>query len=563
MKISIGKKLLSGFGIIILLVIALATISFTQFSSVNSSYSTLIGEQVKKAMYTKDLKYLATEESRSTRGFLLTGDSAHLDKFDQAKNDYQTTTDALGKMLYTPKGIQQHKELNQAHQQYVQVMEQVIQLKKENKVQESLQLLLDKGTPLSNQFTQKAKELEKSIQALLDSETQKTQTQVAHVKNTILIVSILSVILGLVIATFISRMISRPVTAVANAAKEIADGNLTQEDIHVKNKDEIGDLSESFNYMKKSLQSLISKVGQSSDLVAAASEELYASSEQSTNAANQVAESVSDISNSTESQMNSMEENKVAMEENAIGLQRIAESTSTVSETANEVLREAEQGSKVINQSVVQMDGINKSVKETAVVIESLGENSKQIGQIVEVISDIANQTNLLALNAAIEAARAGEHGKGFAVVADEVRKLAEQSKNSSEQIGSLIQGIQQNTDLAINSMEKGTKEVESGTEIVAKAGEAFNHILTSIERVTGQVQEVSAATEQISASTQQLSASIEQLTSISEGISMNTQEVASASQEQLASMEEISSSAESLSQLAQDLQSEVTRFKI
>lgn len=560
---SISKKLFSGFGIVILLLIVITAISLIQLSTVDSTYSQLINEQVKKAMLTKELKYLASEESRDTRGFLVSGNNSHLQAFHMAKEQYKAASDELGKLLQTKQGIKLHQDMDRLHADYVKVMEQVIEYKKQNNVRASNQLLAEKGTPLSNQFTRKAKELEKSIQDLLDSETQKTQVKVAQVKTTLLVVSVIALLLGLSIAYYISRIISRPVTALAGAAKQIAGGNLTVDDLNVKNKDEIRELAQSFNQMKQNLRVLIRKVSESSEQVAASSEELYASSEQSTNAANQVASSVQDISGSADVQMKSMEENKKAMDETAIGLQRIAESASTVSETSMEVLRDAEKGNQVINQTVQQMEGINQSVQSAAAVIQELGENSKQIGQIIEVISDIANQTNLLALNAAIEAARAGEDGKGFAVVADEVRKLAEQSKQSSEQIATLIQNIQQNTIHAIDVMDKGTKEVESGLEIVAQAGQAFHHILNSIQQVTGQVQKVSVATEEISASTQQLTASVEQLTTISSNISMNTQEVASASQEQLASMEEITASAESLSKLAQELQIEVSKFKI
>ncbi|WCK54243.1 methyl-accepting chemotaxis protein [Aneurinibacillus sp. Ricciae_BoGa-3] len=560
---NISKKLFSGFGIILVLLIAIAVISLTELSSVDTTYSKLINEQAKKALLTKDLKYLATLESRDARGYLIYGNDVFIQQYNKAKDDYKTTSNQLGKLLYTPGGIKLHQEMDQLHSDYVQVMDQVIEYKKQNNVQAFTKLLTEKGTPLSNQFTGKSIQLEKSIQDLLDSETKKTQDQVFQVKTTVWSVAIIALLLGAVIAFYISRLISRPITAVSNAAKEIADGNLSVADIAVKNRDEIGQLADSFNQMKHNLHELIRKVIESAEQVAASSEQLYAGSEQSAHAANQVAASIQDISNSADVQMKSMEENKRAMEESAVGLQRIAESASNVSESSIEVLREAEEGNQVISQTVNQMEEITQSVESAAAVIEDLGENSKQIGQIIEVISDIANQTNLLALNAAIEAARAGEHGKGFAVVADEVRKLAEQTKQSSEQIASLIQEIQQNTTHAITVMHKGTKEVESGSEIVAQAGQAFHHILNSVQRVTGQVQEVSAATEEISASTEQLTASVEQLTGISADISTNTQGVAAASQQQLASMEEIAASSESLSKLAQELQSEVAKFNI
>lgn len=261
--------------------------------------------------------------------------------------------------------------------------------------------------------------------------------------------------------------------------------------------------------------------------------------------------------------MKSMEENKKAMEESSISLQRVAESSATVSESSIDVLRRAEEGNQMIKQTIQQMNTIGGSVQKSSSVIQDLAESSKEIGEIVEVISTIANQTNLLSLNAAIEAARAGEHGKGFAVVADEVRKLADQSQQSSEQIAALIHAIQEKTNDAVDRMKTGFKEVEQGVTIADQAGEAFGHILQSIQIVNEQLQESSAATEEVAAAVEQLTASSEQLVHIATNVTASTQSVAAASDEQLASTEKFVSSANSLSDLAQELQDEMNKFKI
>jgi len=234
---------------------------------------------------------------------------------------------------------------------------------------------------------------------------------------------------------------------------------------------------------------------------------------------------------------------------------------------------------------------VKDAVFETAQRIQDLGVQSQKIGEIIQVIDDIAEQTNLLALNAAIEAARAGEHGKGFAVVADEVRKLAERSGKATKEIAELITNIQRGTKVAVDSMQVGTREVESGVELAQDAGqslkeivqgvntageqvhkimEIINEILTGSEEVSKAVNNVAAITEENSAATEEMSASAEEvnssmqnIASISEENASGAEEVSASTEELTASIEEISSSSEQLARMAQELQNMVARFKI
>ena len=207
------------------------------------------------------------------------------------------------------------------------------------------------------------------------------------------------------------------------------------------------------------------------------------------------------------------------------------------------------------------MQSIQTSVATTSELVTNLGERSKEIGQIVEVITSIADQTNLLALNASIEAARAGEHGRGFAVVAGEVSKLAEQSKKSADQIAILISHIQSDTHEAVQSMNKGTGEVEEGSIVITEAGQAFGRILASINLVSRKIAEVSTSAKQMAGTAQEVDASVDSLAEIAQKTSANAQTVAGASEEQLATMQDIAVSAASLNRLAEELQLELKKF--
>ena len=195
-------------------------------------------------------------------------------------------------------------------------------------------------------------------------------------------------------------------------------------------------------------------------------------------------------------------------------------------------------------------------------MIQSLHKRSKEVSSILDVITGIANQTNLLALNAAIEAARAGEHGKGFAVVADEVRKLAEQSQQSAKEILTIIQGIEHDTESSVHIMSRVTDDVQAGVKVSNEAIEKFNQILQSTKEITPQMEEVSAIAQQISAAVQEVSATANELAIIAQANAATSEEVAAATEEQLASMEEISSSARALSAMAEELREILSHFK-
>lgn len=369
--------------------------------------------------------------------------------------------------------------------------------------------------------------------------------------------------LGAIIIYFFANSFSKPISEIALKARKIADGDLTVELTNVKNKDEIGDLAQSFNSMATNLKGVIQQISKSAELVTASSEELQATSELAANATEQISSAMQEVASGSETQVASSKQSAIAMDEVSIGIQRIAEFATKVMDSTQKTTALSKQGNQSIQKAIHQMDAIEMGTKKTMADIEKLTGLSEEIGKIIELITGIADQTNLLALNAAIEAARAGEHGKGFAVVADEVRKLAEQSRNSAAQIVGLIQEVQKGTKEANRGMHESAKNVDLGKNIINQTEEAFQHILNAVESVNGQIQEVSATSEQISANSEEVSASVEQLAEIAMGASKEAQNVAVSSEGQLASMEDLRASSEALSKLAQDLQGVVAKFKM
>lgn len=293
------------------------------------------------------------------------------------------------------------------------------------------------------------------------------------------------------------------------------------------------------------------------------SQQLSTGAEQSAQASQQVAMAIMDVSIGAERQLKAVNETSAVVEQMSAGIQQILKNTKRAVETTGNTALSALNGSQAIDKTIQQMISIEKTVTGSADVVMNLGERSREIGQIVDTISGIAEQTNLLALNAAIEAARAGEQGRGFAVVADEVRKLAEQSHEASQQIALLIKGIQQDTQTAVISMNEGTHQVKLGTEVVEIAGQTFIEIKTLVDQVSSQVGEISEEIQQMALGSQRIVSSVTDIYETSQDISKQAQTVSAATEEQSASVEEIASSSQVLATMAGELQQSLKKFNI
>lgn len=384
---------------------------------------------------------------------------------------------------------------------------------------------------------------------------------------TLTVISLITIFIVLILTAlvimWIARRIARPIQELDVAANRIAAGDVSQLKLGDASNDEIGRLGQSFEKMASNLRNLLQKIHGATEQVAASSEELTASAEQSALAANQIAESIVSVAAGANEQMSLANDTATVIEKMSQSAAYMADDANQVADYSAQAAEKANNGHKTVEQAVEQMAKIQSTVSNSAQVIAKLGDRSKEIGQIIDTISGIAGQTNLLALNAAIEAARAGEQGRGFAVVADEVRKLAEQSHDAAKKITQLIGEIQEDTDRAVEAMDKGTKEVKTGAEVVNHTGLVFEEITNLVTEVSEQVRKISTTMQQMAASNRDIVNSVRKIDTIGVKSATEAQGVSAAAEEQLASMEEIASSSQALAKLAQELQGEVNKFRL
>ncbi|MFE4713266.1 methyl-accepting chemotaxis protein [Paenibacillus sp. NPDC056722] len=382
-------------------------------------------------------------------------------------------------------------------------------------------------------------------------------------RNQQLLITIIGlIIIALVIYAAINKIL-KPLKSIVNVSNRIAEGDLSSSPLSYDSNDEIGQLNTAIVKMQHSLRTLILNIQDSSEHVATSSQQLTASSQETESYSVKVNSDMTEIAEKTLMNSKITEETVTVLEETAIGIQRIAESTSSASEESEQMAASAQNGYDSLDRLQNQMNNITESVTRIADVIQVLNSQIIEINEMTNLITDVAEQTNLLSLNASIEAARAGEHGRGFAVVATEIRKLAERTGRSANTIAEHLGSITQSTTQSQIIAQEGQEEVHRGLELMKEASQSFNQILESTKNVSMQMQEISASSQQISASSEEVTASMTELRNVSGEIAKSSDQVSSSSELQLQFIQEVAQATESLSLTSQSLQELIQQFKV
>lgn len=559
----LAKKLAAGFSVIIILMIILGGSNILTLRGVNQEYVTILDENMGQLETIADIRRYVPLQALQMRSYILDDSKEQLDLLYQRIEEVNTLLDDLKNS--DKHGIYSSEiELALVSQKEVQtISDSIIQAVQRGEKDVATNLVMVDAASANTILVDTIEEIQAEeyqyINEVKGIAKGNTNTGIG-IAIGILIFSILLIIFNL---TILNRFLINPIKRVSEAVQAVSKGDLTQEDITVKVKDEIKTLTDSFNEMKHSLRSIINNTSENATMLAASAEDLLASTDEVNNLSQSIAQNIEVTAQAVEENAFSANEIASAMGETADGVQRIAGATLNLQEKAIRTKEVTVAGGQTVTNAQNQMQVIYQSSEQVTELINKLTNQIQEISQISNVITGITEQTNLLALNAAIEAARAGEHGKGFAVVADEVRKLAEESKVSATQIVNLTQEIVKDASTVQQAVGDSLVNAKDGVVLIKEAGEAFDTIHHAIDEITDQVTDISSVTEEISAAAEQVAASMSQVSSNSENTSVVTAEVNNAVQEQVATVEAINSISKELGEKAVKLQQSIQHFKL
>ena len=542
-RFNIGTRLRIGFASLLILMLTLATLGLVEMASINGKLHHIAQVNDVEARYLVAMRFSISQRAIAIRNIVLVHTEAEkrpeADRFQEQSNKYKEAEEKLGVMLKAKPEISTEEntlyaKIQEAQNATTPLMLKVIELGLANKNEEAIKVLFTEVRPAQKQWLDLLGEMIAKQEQMSALDVTAAETTYATGRMLSIALTVFAIIIGMIIAYFITRSITLPLSEAVTVATRVASGDLTHR-IDSKSTDEVGKLMHALKDMNDNLSKLIREALENSDAVSSAATELATASGQ--------------VSSSSQYQSEAASSMAAAIEEMTVSINQISDHTHDAHSLAIESSARADEGGTIIRGTISDMQKIAASVTESAQTVQELAQQSEKITGIVNVIKDVAEQTNLLALNAAIEAARAGEQGRGFAVVADEVRKLAERTSQSTIEISSMIGKIQDGIQRVTGSMQAGVERVNKGVDQANRAGESVNQINQDSQRVVTTVNDINAALKEQSAATNEIAKSVER--------------VAQMAEENNAAVEETTKTAHHLEQLAVSLQNTVGRFKV
>ena len=556
---TLKARILSAFLLLIVLVVCFNTYTYISNSKMEKQAEDLVKEDLIVLMASKNLALSVNVRLSAALSYVVSGNEKYIETFNEHRKIAEESNSIMEKYDKNP---EREELVEMAREWSNRVNTEVFDVYKKGDKE-----LAIKNLTATNDLVTEVRDGYEKLANTRSAEITKVGENVVSTslnnKTIGLIVSVVLTIAGILIAIITASKISKPITIVSKRMSELANGNLQHELLPITNQDEIGQLMLSANEMNEKLRQTISSIHTVSETVAASSEELAQSSNEVQTGTEQITVTMQELASGTETQASTAGDLAETMASFQHSIHETTQEGIELKEHSDHVQNLTTTGKDLMVQSTQQMAAINEIVLDSVKKVEGLNVQSAEISKLVSVIDDISNQTNLLALNAAIEAARAGEHGKGFAVVADEVRKLAEQVQFSVTDISTIVNRIQGETGNVTTALQSGYEEVKRGTAQLDQTNETFEQISVAVEDMILNINTISGNLNKVAHNSKSINAAIDEMASISQESAAGVEQTTATVEETAATMEEISKSANQLAGMAEELNSQLQQFKI
>nr|WP_260857998.1 methyl-accepting chemotaxis protein [Bacillus sp. FJAT-22090] len=563
---SIRGRVLLIFSVLIVILISMLVLTSTKMFSSQQAFEKFTNVDIKEQMMVNQISTEIGKLANAEQSYVITGKTNYMTTYRQNKDAIVTHLKELNETYKDrPDELQKIQSIDQFFMTYLKYSERVIQVRDEQGI-EAAQKLVNTGNGKTAMSY-----VDVHIAAMNELLSKKNAAQIALLKkenNTSLYLfialTIFSVVLTLSFGIYLFYSIKRSTYSINRSILDIAQagGDLTRR-VKIRTKDEFSEIAESTNILIGSIANLVKRVSLLTENVTASGQELMASSEETAVTIQSIADTTNEIASGSEHTMRSMTVAIQKMNSLEEATRYLNSDAQSVKVATDHMIEAARKGSESVQHSSNVMMSIEETMANTSQTVEALGTKSYEITSIIKTITAIAEQTNLLALNAAIEAARAGEHGRGFAVVADEVRKLAEQSQKAAKEVTGIVTSIQTEVTSIVKQNHAGVENVIKGVEVANETNASLEQIMQQTNDTISIIDKMVNQIEETLNFSQEVAASFVEVTQIAENTASNTETSAAAAQQGSAAMEEINASAVELSNQADELRKVVNEFKL